>query len=66
MASSKGLGTGGWSWVRLDRFRLDAGKHTLIIAYREDGAKLDKISITNDRYAPEGMGEPAKNIDAKK
>lgn len=35
--------------------------NTLTIAYREDGAKLDKISISNDLYSPEGMGEPARN-----
>ena len=63
---SNGLGTRGWSWVKLNNFRLKAGKHTLTIAYREDGAKLDKISISNDRYSPEGMGEPAKNIGATK
>lgn len=61
-----GLGTRGWSWVKLDDIRLEAGKHTLTIAYREDGAKLDKISISNDRYAPEGLGEPAVNLPAKK
>jgi hypothetical protein len=60
------LGTRGWSWVRLDNFRLKAGKHTLAIAYREDGAKLDKICISNDRYSPVGMGETARNISAAK
>lgn len=63
---SNGLATRGWSWVKLDNFPLEAGRHTLTIAYREDGAKLDKISISNDRYSPEGMGEPAKNISATK
>ena len=61
-----GLGTRGWDWVKLSNFPLTAGEHTLKIAYREDGAKLDKISISNDRYAPEGMGKPAKNISASK
>jgi hypothetical protein len=59
-----GLGTRGWSWVKLNNFPLKAGRHTLTIAYREDGAKLDKVSISNDRYSPEGMGEPAENISA--
>jgi hypothetical protein len=62
---SNGLGTRGWDWVQLGTFSLKAGKHTLTMAYREDGAKLDKISISNDRYAPEGMGEPAKNISSQ-
>jgi hypothetical protein len=50
-----GLGTSGWSWVKLDRYPLKAGEHTLTIAYREDGAKLDKLSLTNSPYPPEGM-----------
>ena len=54
-----GLGTRGWSWVKLDTYPLKPGEHTLTIAYREDGAKLDKISISNGRYAPQGLGEPA-------
>ena len=57
-----GLGTRGWDWVKLNNFRLEAGRHTLTTGYREDGAMLDKICITNDRYAPVGMGEPAQNI----
>lgn len=64
--SFNGLGTSGWSWVKLDNFALKPGEHTLTIGYREDGAKLDKISISNDPFTPEGMGEPAKNIGASK
>ena len=52
-ASHNGLGTSGWTWIKLDRYQLEAGEHTLTIAYREDGAMLDKISISNDLYAPE-------------
>lgn len=48
-----GLGTQGWDWVKLTSAPMKAGEHTLTIAFREDGAKLDKIRITNDRYAPE-------------
>ena len=59
--SFNGLGTSGWGWVKLDNFKLKPGEHTLTIGYREDGAKLDKISISNDLFTPEGMGEPAKN-----
>ena len=61
-----GLGTSGWSWVTLDKFPLKSGEHALTICYREDGAKLDKISISNDSCPPEGMGEPAANIGAAK
>lgn len=60
--SHNGLGTSGWAWVKLDRFRLQAGEHTLVITYREDGAKLDKVSISNDIFAPVGLGEPAQNV----
>ncbi len=45
--------TQGWSWVKLDVFHLEAGKHQLTIGYREDGAKLDKVSISNDPDGPE-------------
>ena len=35
-------------------FYLDAGEHTLIIKHREDGAKIDKILITDDmEFIPE-------------
>jgi len=57
-----GLGTSGWQWVRITGYVLTAGEHTLTIGYREDGAQLDKISISNYVYAPEGMGEDAENI----
>lgn len=57
-----GLGTRGWEWVKLDSFKLEPGDHNLTIAYREDGAKLDKISISNDHYPPEKMGKPASNL----
>jgi hypothetical protein len=39
------------------RLSNDKGFHTLIIGYREDGACLDKLCITNDEVAPSGMGE---------
>lgn len=57
---ANGLETRGWNWVKLNDFRLNVGKHTLSIAYREDGAKIDKISISNDRYPPKGLGKSAK------
>lgn len=42
-----GLETDGWEWVRLSKTDLTAGAHTLTIAYREDGAKIDKLCITD-------------------
>jgi hypothetical protein len=46
----------GWHWAELvdDRasraptFDLAAGSHTLTVAYREDGAKLDRLLVTSD------------------
>jgi hypothetical protein len=58
-----GLGTSGWEWKRLTHVALEAGEHTLTIGYREDGAQLDKISISNYPYAPKGMGDEAQNCD---
>jgi lysophospholipase L1-like esterase len=57
-----GLGTSGWEWKKLNDFNLTKGNHTLTIAYREDGAELDKLAVTNSVYAPVGMGEEAENI----
>lgn len=57
-----GLGTSGWQWKHFGTFRLAEGTHTLIFAYREDGALLDKISISNILYAPTEMGVDAENI----
>jgi Glycosyl hydrolases family 28 len=38
-------------------FNLAAGSHTLTIAYREDGARLDRLLITNDTtFIPGGVG----------
>lgn len=55
-----GLATRGWEWILLTRQWLTAGEHTLTIAYRENGAGLDKLCITNDANAPTGMGEAAQ------
>jgi hypothetical protein len=59
---ANGLGTNGWDWVRINSYVLTAGEHTLTIAYRENGANLDKICISSYAYAPEGMGEEAENV----
>jgi hypothetical protein len=55
------LGTSGWSWLKLDTIPLKAGKHALTIGLREDGAMLDKISIANDSFPPQGRGESARD-----
>ena len=44
--SANGLAGLKWQWGRLTSSVLNPGEHTLTIAYREDGAKLDKILIT--------------------
>jgi len=38
-------------------YDLEAGEHTLRICYREDGALLDKIYISNTGIIPTGLGE---------
>lgn len=38
-------------------YDLDVGEHTLSICYREDGALLDKIYLTNAGIIPTGIGE---------
>jgi hypothetical protein len=38
-------------------WNLSAGAHTLKVAYREDGTKLDRLLITNDlSFVPSGLG----------
>ncbi len=54
-----GLSTSGaWLWNNFLSAHFTAGQHSITIGYREDGAFLDKICITNYPFAPEGMGEP--------
>lgn len=51
-----------WGWVQFpNTFNLTAGDHTLTIAYREDGARLDKVNITTGTAVPTGTGSPATN-----
>lgn len=56
------LGTSGWQWLQLQSYDLIAGDHTLTITYREDGASLDKLCISNYFEVPVGMGEEAENL----
>jgi lysophospholipase L1-like esterase len=51
-----GLRTDGWVWMKLNSYALTKGSHTLTIGYREDGACLDKLCMTNDEVAPSGFG----------
>jgi hypothetical protein len=37
-----------WKWNSVASLTLAAGSHTLTIAYREGGSKLDRIAISND------------------
>jgi len=56
-AMVNGLSTGGsFAWMKLISPILTKGNHTLTICYREDGALMDKICITNEDAAPDGMG----------
>ena len=55
-AMANNLVTRGWKWMRISRYALRAGQHTLTIAYRENGAGLDKICVSTYPRAPEGMG----------
>lgn len=57
-----GLVTSGWQWVNIGTYDLDKGDHELTIGYREDGATLDKIAVTNSTIPPSGLGDDALNI----
>ncbi len=58
-----------WHWAaardsnhsnQLVQLSLAAGDHVLQVAYREDGAKLDRLLITSDSaLTPSGAGNPA-------
>ena len=60
--SKNGLITSGWQWKKIHSYELTAGDHVFKIAYRENGAHLDKISISNYGFLPEDLGEVAGNI----
>ncbi len=48
---------GSWLWKKVDGSVFLDGDHTLTIAHREDGARLDRILITSDAsFTPSGMG----------
>lgn len=59
---NNGLTTSGWEWKIFNTYALTIGKHSLTIGYRETGAKLDKIGISNSPFPPLGIGNEAENI----
>lgn len=53
-----------WQWLAYpNTYNLNAGTNTLTIGYREDGAKLDKLWITNSDVTPTGEGPAAGNCE---
>lgn len=62
-AVANGLRTFGWDWVKLKNAKLNKGEHTLTIAYREDGALIDKIGVTTYVFEPTDLGGDAINLD---
>jgi hypothetical protein len=56
-----GLSATGWLWKKFSSANLKAGNHIITIAYCEDGAYLDKLCISSERFAPIGKGETAAN-----
>lgn len=55
-----GLRTISWNWKHLINSDLVSGEHSLTIAYTKDGAKIDKINISDFLYAPGDIGEEAE------
>ena len=55
--AANGLGTAGWDWVLLTSPELKSGKHTVSIAYREDGSLLDRICATTYVFGPNELAD---------
>ncbi|WP_168797499.1 PKD domain-containing protein [Neolewinella litorea] len=57
---------GGFTWNRLpgDAFQLTAGSNTIDFAYRENGAMLDKLYLTDTNSTPSGEGGSVSNCQA--
>ncbi|MCA9140250.1 MAG: hypothetical protein KDB00_25945, partial [Planctomycetales bacterium] len=64
--AANGLRTSGWDWVLLTNINLESGDHTLSVAYREDGALLDKIGFTTYAFGPTDLGPKAANVTEKR
>lgn len=58
-----GLKNDGWEWIELTAYDLVEGDHRLTIGYREDGALLDKLYISNSSDKPIGSGGEATNCE---
>ncbi len=50
-----------WTWDEVSVSNLNAGSHTITIAYREDGTSLDKLYLSNTGTTPTGSGTIASN-----
>ncbi|MCA9263865.1 MAG: hypothetical protein KDA60_08435 [Planctomycetales bacterium] len=55
--AANGLRTNGWDWAQLTNAELSSGAHTLTLAYREDGAAIDKLGVTTYVYGPSDQEE---------
>ena len=53
-------GTTSWTWDDVTNYNLSSGNHTLTIAYREDGAQLDKLYLSGSG-SPSGSGGSSSN-----
>ena len=51
-----------WGWKKQRTHSLSAGTHQLSIAYREDGAQLDKLYLTSGNTTPVTTG-PTRNFN---
>jgi hypothetical protein len=60
--SNSGLTTTTWDWKTIKSYNLTAGEHTLAIAYRVDGNRIDKLCISSNIYYPSQYGDTAQNI----
>ena len=58
-----GLANNEWTWVTLGNTELSEGDHTLTIAYRENGAMLDKILLSTNPFSPENIGDTGCNCN---
>jgi Glucuronyl esterase, fungi/Secretion system C-terminal sorting domain len=63
-ATVNNLTTSGWAWVKLATSNFSVGQHTITIAYREDGAKLDKLALTTTGTAINGTGTQGSNCSS--
>ena len=62
-ATSNGLGTKGWEWVKLSSVQLSPGEHRLSIAYREDGAMIDKLCVTSYPFGPAALEDAQRKAN---